>query len=1355
MNRLIKICFILILSINNGYAQIPLNTYFKVSTPNPVDDRMTVPTLSDTVNMIDLYDGLFTWVQDNNELWRYDGDKWGKFQNENENSLSYLESSDTIYVCNDTCQYRTLNQAVSFASKYKNVYDSLSRKKGISIAIIPNSDGSRTRLTSGLNMIGQDLGHIEFTTFGQKFFFDAASGINLFSLKLCNNLNVQNFDVVGNNISRGFLIENTSNVLIQNSDFDSLGRGFAAFSCSGIFTDRVTINECFNGVDIAGSLMYMRRSSVDSCSYGIISSRNSNLHLRETDVNDSKILNAWVYQGGILSLDGNANVNSQGRLPNDVQIEAGLLLSRGGNLGTVDNGNIYNQVTELGLVIDQTKPVPFLNYTTVQEPSPTSGIRTYWNTDDNEYKVSPDNLNWEPLISPSNLAQEGANINDVLTWDGNKYVPSSSNTLSESITLKVCNDTCQYKSIGAALEYFANLQVPYDSTRVDGTVQIVRNSDGTPTILSELVHLKEEQNLGWVHITSNDDTVYYNKPASAGYLFRAEFTQFPRIINIHCISQNNGQFLSASLQSQATVTSCILENFESGIYGFKSDLSIDGNEFKNFSSRAVFLDLDSRAYVRNCTADNVSQLVYIVNGAKAYLQNNTVRNYSAQGIFLSDGIAQIDGGDYRNDGATTDPNDIFINEGNICVMTGGVMGGTNQPVNRISDAGLITRTGEPTPFGEYSTAQEPAASSRIRAYWNTDDNEYKVTSDGLTWEPLVPIGEISPSQIAYVDSNGEIVGDSSFVNNDGEIDIGTQTDKVRGIDVLGSAAYFNLQEQDWQLLINNKNNRPAIRARDSDFGLIITSPNSGSGGIAIGQENDPSYGGQATLNISTQGNQNNTLSVVDSASFEQIFTVTNTGKVGIGIETPLRALHISGPEEQLRLESTGTGGVDNWLEMVNTSTNVSAANIIQFYKGGNTSTDRTGSIGVPKSIGDSVIVIGLTNDTGNSDNYRFYMKGGENSFFQATGYGRNEVTGNPTTFPAFESNGRMIESPSPIYAYSTISEPPASSGMRVYFNTDDAELKISPDNLTWQPLSANWLKPVLENGNDVNINASNNRLNFRINALSIGDGHSFVSGTNEYNFLFGNSHIIGGDNSGILGGQFNRLGTDLTNAPSTAHNSIIIGGSSNYLLQSSESSVIAGCSACIIKGTNVFATGAGNYSDDGSDRSLISGLSGRAYIEKSKVHGGGREASDPSGAGHNQVTEFQLTGRWSQYLTEFTPIDSIRLDTMRKGYSVEVEFLTVVEGVGAAPMTLGNMHSKKIKYIVQSNGAGAIISNPITLEELSFPTPSSFINPDVRCRINGNRLVFDMNPGDNTGNDSGNPAAFKTTIAVKMIEMSF
>ena len=60
---------LIILTIGIGlHAQIPINTNFDVSTPNPIDGRMTIATLADTNTITDLYDGLLTVVEDTDEF---------------------------------------------------------------------------------------------------------------------------------------------------------------------------------------------------------------------------------------------------------------------------------------------------------------------------------------------------------------------------------------------------------------------------------------------------------------------------------------------------------------------------------------------------------------------------------------------------------------------------------------------------------------------------------------------------------------------------------------------------------------------------------------------------------------------------------------------------------------------------------------------------------------------------------------------------------------------------------------------------------------------------------------------------------------------------------------------------------------------------------------------------------------------------------------------------------------------------------------------------------------------------------------------------------------------------------------
>ena len=136
--------------------------------------------------------------------------------------------------------------------------------------------------------------------------------------------------------------------------------------------------------------------------------------------------------------------------------------------------------------------------------------------------------------------------------------------------------------------------------------------------------------------------------------------------------------------------------------------------------------------------------------------------------------------------------------------------------------------------------------------------------------------------------------------------------------------------------------------------------------------------------------------------------------VGIG-DDPDRSFHIKGSEEQLRLESTGLGGTDNWLEMVSNSIDPLSANIIQFYKGGTADANKFASIGIPKNSVDSTFYIGLNNDTGgdNSHGYSFSMKDTTGATFEPYANDGSLVTGTPATYPAFDSNGRIIQSSTP------------------------------------------------------------------------------------------------------------------------------------------------------------------------------------------------------------------------------------------------------------------------------------------------------------------------------------------------------
>lgn len=92
MRKILYITLFSVLAVS-AKAQIPINTFFDVSTPNPIDGRFVIATLSDTSTITDLYDGLLTVVQNTDQLWQYDGTKWVQFQ---------TGSSDNIYNTNGT-----------------------------------------------------------------------------------------------------------------------------------------------------------------------------------------------------------------------------------------------------------------------------------------------------------------------------------------------------------------------------------------------------------------------------------------------------------------------------------------------------------------------------------------------------------------------------------------------------------------------------------------------------------------------------------------------------------------------------------------------------------------------------------------------------------------------------------------------------------------------------------------------------------------------------------------------------------------------------------------------------------------------------------------------------------------------------------------------------------------------------------------------------------------------------------------------------------------------------------------------------------------------------------------------------
>lgn len=95
---------------------------------------------------------------------------------------------------------------------------------------------------------------------------------------------------------------------------------------------------------------------------------------------------------------------------------------------------------------------------------------------------------------------------------------------------------------------------------------------------------------------------------------------------------------------------------------------------------------------------------------------------------------------------------------------------------------------------------------------------------------------------------------------------------------------------------------------------------------------------------------------------------------------------------------------------------------------------------------------GLFYDVFDSQNGLYSLSIEENGL-RAKSYGDAGLnSGTVSTYIGFDSDGRLIESTSPIWSFTTATTPSPSSPGDVHYNTDDNEVKISKDGLTYEPL---------------------------------------------------------------------------------------------------------------------------------------------------------------------------------------------------------------------------------------------------------------------------------------------------------------
>lgn len=74
-----RLLFFLLFLPAGVFGQIVTNTPFEPRTPNPIDVRMVIATLNDTLTITDLFEGLLTHVNDIDQYYKYNGSNWELF----------------------------------------------------------------------------------------------------------------------------------------------------------------------------------------------------------------------------------------------------------------------------------------------------------------------------------------------------------------------------------------------------------------------------------------------------------------------------------------------------------------------------------------------------------------------------------------------------------------------------------------------------------------------------------------------------------------------------------------------------------------------------------------------------------------------------------------------------------------------------------------------------------------------------------------------------------------------------------------------------------------------------------------------------------------------------------------------------------------------------------------------------------------------------------------------------------------------------------------------------------------------------------------------------------------------------
>jgi hypothetical protein len=363
-----------------------------------------------------------------------------------------LTSDININVCNDTCEYKSLSSAFTFASQYSTVHDSLNGRKTVTISIKRNSDNTPTVINEVLNVKSKNYSNIILTSAGDSVIWECNNQTgHRMIVEYSTIFEMNNLNIIGRNSSNTdfLLFRRSSGGVVLNLNVSNFKTGYLLGAEGSLVAVFMNAYNCQTGFYLDQSSVYLFGAEIDNCQTGIEMNGNATPYLYNCTTP-----NYGNYGIRLRSPNGYISIArgdfSRSGTPDSTDIyfdtDGVAFVSYSQPLNGVGTNITPNKITDRGCIIINGEPVPdfattdqvsdtvrtILNINTPPADTlfaafdPSTGNFTYLNlvASDTLFSTSP--LAGDGTVgNPITIDQNGATTGQALVWDGASWAPDS------------------------------------------------------------------------------------------------------------------------------------------------------------------------------------------------------------------------------------------------------------------------------------------------------------------------------------------------------------------------------------------------------------------------------------------------------------------------------------------------------------------------------------------------------------------------------------------------------------------------------------------------------------------------------------------------------------------------------------------------------------------------------------------------------------------------------------------------------------------------------------------------------------------------------------------------------------------